>query len=337
MRVLIVSPGPNFSVEDVCRGWAGGMERCGVDTRLFDLGARLTYHESALGKLQPDITALQKAEDAVRLASESLLATCLSFAPHVVVVVSCFFVPPFVFDILKARGMKVVSLLTESPYEDESQLAIAARADLAILNDPTNLEMFRQHQPNTWYLPHAYDPAVHRRRAPSPDLCCDFGWVGTAYKSRIEFFESVDWPSNDLLFAGNWKNYTGKLTPYLVHDTEVCFDNDATVDLYSSCIASVNLYRREAARPDLVEGWSMGPREVELAAVGTFFLTEERGENREVLPMIPTFTSPGDFSEQLGWWLDHDDQRSTVEQAMSAAIEPHTFDARCRFLLDKLS
>ncbi len=99
----------------------------------------------------------------------------------------------------------------------------------------------------------------------------------------------------------------------------------------------MNIYRREAERPALAQGWSMGPREVELAATGTFFLTEARGENRAVLPMIPTFDSPADFEEQLRWWLAHDTERQAVADAARAAIAPRTFKANAAELLRTLA
>jgi spore maturation protein CgeB len=80
----------------------------------------------------------------------------------------------------------------------------------------------------------------------------------------------------------------------------------------------------------------MGPREVELAAVGCFYLTEPRGENREVLPMLPTITSPEEFGEKLRWWLNHDDERARVARAARQAIADRTFDNNCRFLLERL-
>lgn len=332
----MVEPGPGFAVQDVHTGWLNGFKRLGCDVKSFNLSERLTYHEAALARLQPDIERADKAEGSIALACESLFASCYSYLPDVVVIVSSFFVPAFAYDLLKARGVKVAVLLTESPYEDTTQANIAARADVALINDPTNLDTFRQRQPNTWYVPHAYDPTVHTRRPPSPDLACDFGWVGTAFDSRRAFFEAVDWSGINVGLAGNWEGYEGPLEKHLVNPKGTCFDNDATVDLYSSCRASVNLYRRETGPTDRYDGWAMGPREVELAACGTFFLTEHRGENREILPMIPTFEGPEDFEDQLRWWLDHDDERQRIAGIAQEAIADRTFDNNCKFLLDKL-
>jgi spore maturation protein CgeB len=187
-------------------------------------------------------------------------------------------------------------------------------------------------------VPHAYDPTLHYRRAPSPDLVCDFGWVGTAYPSRRAFFEEVDWSGLDVLLGGNWQELSeaSPLNKFLLNEKDLCLENSDTVDLYSSCKASANLYRKEAVAADFVDGWAMGPREVELAATGCFYLAEPRGENREVLPMVPTFDGPGDFADKLRWYLSHDDERDRVAAAAQAAIADRTFDNNARFLLERV-
>jgi spore maturation protein CgeB len=256
-----------------------------------------------------------------------------------VFVTSSFFVPPEHYDLIRQRGTKMVALLTESPYEDPAQYHIAARADMAIVNDPTNLETFRQHQPNTWYVPHAYDPTVHKPGPATARFKSDFGWVGTAYPSRRRFFEECDFTGLDVVLGGNWSELDDQspLNDFLVNDKAHCLENSDAVEVYRSTKASVNLYRQEAAADEFVAGWAMGPREVELAATGTFYLTEPRPENQEVLPMVPTFTSPGEFSELLRWYLDHDDTRQDIARRAREAIAERTFANNCRFVLDRLA
>ena len=40
--------------------------------------------------------------------------------------------------------MKVVLLHTESPYQDDEQLERAAHADVNLLNDPVNIDAYRE-------------------------------------------------------------------------------------------------------------------------------------------------------------------------------------------------
>ncbi len=336
MRILVVEPGPNFSVQDVANGWTNALKRTANRVEVFNTSDVLTTISNGLIASQGlDGAELQSVSCAQ--GSDVLKARCYEYQPELVVIVSAFYIPPLTWALMRSRGAKVVALLTESPYEDDKQVHISAHADLCIVNDPTNLDRFREHNPNTHYLPHAYDPSVHRRVDVGPDYLSDFAFVGTGYPSRIDFLERVDWDGIDVALAGHWSGLEGSspLAKYVAHDLKACCPNDETVRLYSGTKASANIYRREANRPDLNQGWSMGPREVELAATGTFFLTEERGENCEVLPMVPIFDGPDDFGEKLRWWLAHDTERQQVAQAAQAAVADRTFDAHAAWLLQQ--
>jgi hypothetical protein len=126
------------------------------------------------------------------MATHSIRADVYDFWPDVIVVISGFFIPPkLVSEASVQRGHKTVLVCTESPYEDDRQLLRAPHADVVIVNDPTNIERFREVNPNTHYFPHCYDPKIHYPTDTPRDV--DFSFVGTGYPSRIEFFEQVDW------------------------------------------------------------------------------------------------------------------------------------------------
>lgn len=335
MRVLVVHPGPYFSVGDVHRGWVRGLRQNGCDVLDFNLNDRLDFYDKARLEIGGEMVAPFKLEESLRLASEGIINACFKFWPQVVVIVSGFYVPPDFFPILRDRGMKVVMLHTESPYEDERQLGLADMVNLNVLNDPTNISDYPVD--STIYIPHAYDPAVHH---PGPsDTKAEFSFVGTGYPSRREFFEQVDWSGIDAVFGGNWQDLAedSPLAPFLMHEQAECVSNDQAAGLYRGSSSSANLYRTEAQREDLSAGWAMGPREVELAACGTFYLTEERGENREVLPMVPTFDSPEDFGDKLRWWLAHPEARDQVTREAQAAIADRTFVNHAARLLQHLT
>lgn len=117
---------------------------------------------------------------------------------------------------------------------------------------------------------------------------------------------------------------------------EQCVDNRQTVDWYRSTRASINMYRKEADRPELSAGWAMGPREIELAATGTFFISEPRGENVERLPAVPKFESPSEAEELLRYALAHPEWADQIVAANREAIHGWTFTERvaevCRLL-----
>ena len=333
MKLVAVRPGPRFSVQDVHHGWVKaltallGRENVGD----FNLDDRLDFYDKALQAQPGEHTFLST----MRMACKGLEAAVYEFWPDVILVTSGFFVPPDLLQLFQARGHKVVLLATESPYEEDHQLGLAPYCDLVILNDPTHLDLYTQIT-KAVYIPHAYDPDVHKKPAVIlPEWRSDFCFVGTGYPSRVEFLERVDWTGIDVALGGNWQHVQpgSPIEPFIAHPKKFCLDNADAVNLYAGTKCSANIYRREAQRPELSEGWAMGPREVELAAVGCFYLTEERGENREVLPMLPTFVGPDDFGEKLRWWLAHDSERERVALAAQRAIADRTFVSNARDLL----
>lgn len=339
MRVLAVHPGPSFSVADVFDGWVKGLSAAGCDVVTLNLDDRLEFYEKA--SLSKDGGPYEKAfttEEAIAHACKGLETACYEWWPDVVVITSGFYVPRFCYDLMRSRGHKVVLVHTESPYEDDRQIGRASWADVNIVNDPTNLHQFQQVNPNSFYFPHAYDPDIHHPGG-TPDV--DVSFVGTGYPSRTALLESVDWSGLDVVVAGNWQDLedSSPLRPFVEHDLAECLPNTETADLYRRTRVGLNIYRKDGITDGVgsADGWAMGPREVELAACGTFYLTEERGENREVLPMVPTFSGADDLSQKVRWWLDHPEARAEVAAKAQVAVADRTFHSNARRLLSLLA
>ena len=336
-KALVVHPGPHFSVADVHNGLLKGLRQCGVDAHEYNLHDRLNFYSEAH---LPDGDGYRRAfseEAAIRMAVKGLEQTLYEWWPDIVVIVSGFFIPPEMWAVLARRPHHVVLWCTESPYEDDRQMQPARYADTVILNDPLNTDWFRTENERTFYLPHSYDPDVHHADATARTT--DFGFIGTGFASRIEFFEQVAWPTSDVVLGGNWAQLDddSPLLPFLMHaDRAECVDNADTAAFYRRCKASVNLYRRETSEHGRADGWAMGPREVELAATGTFFLRNPRGEGDDLLPMLPTFTEPGEFADLLGWWLAHDAEREAAAERARLAVADRTFRNTAARLLSLL-
>jgi hypothetical protein len=120
----------------------------------------------------------------------------------------------------------------------------------------------------------------------------------------------------------------------LSDDLEECCDNATAADLYRGCTVSANLYRKESTDVDHSDGWAMGPREVELAATGTFFLREPRGEGDDLLDMLPTFREPGEFSELLHYYVAHAAKARDLGAQARAAVANRTFTKTTARLLE---
>jgi hypothetical protein len=339
LRVLVVAPGPDFSVSDVYRGWAEGFASIGCETRLFELDRLLDWYSGAhIKTLDDEWIRPYDNEQAKRLAAGHIKSECYTFWPDVVVVISGFYMYEMLVEILGNRGHKLALVCTESPYEDDAQLIKANWGfDAVALNDPTNLEVFSESfKDAAIYTPHCYRPAVHY---PGPSTHkSDVAFVGTGFPSRQAFMNRVDWAGIDLALAGNWQNVSKFLTSCVIHDIEDCLDNADTAEVYRGTQASFNLYRTETngGLLDAHNGWAMGPREVELAACGTWFARQSRPESNQVLSMLPTFNSPEELGEQLRWALANPDQRQIAAERARAAVANRTFPNNAKRLLQAL-
>jgi spore maturation protein CgeB len=339
VRFLACEPGPNFSVADVFNGWVEALRELGQEVVEYPFSATLTFYGEVL--LPAGEGAFRKALDAdqaTEMAVDRLCAALYKTRPDVLLVVSGFFLPPALLKTARMYGTKVVILHTESPYEDQRQLELARDADLNLINDPTNLDRFRELGPAE-YIPHAYRPALHSPGPADPALASDLAFVGTGYASRIDFLHRMDLTGLDVLLAGNWQQLAedDPLAALVAHPLAECLDNAQTVEVYRSAQVGLNLYRREAERPDQIRGWAMGPREVEMAATGLFFLRDPRAEGDQVLDMLPAFASPGDASEQLRWWLARPIECQELALKARSAIADRTFSNHAAAVLRLLT
>lgn len=338
MKILAAHPGPSFSVHDVYVGWVDALRQLGHQVAEFNLSSRLTFYDAALLEADGQTHKALTSEQAQELAVNGLYAALYKMRPDVLLAVSAFFYPAELLDLARSYGTRVVVLHTESPYEDGRQLKTAEHADLNLINDPTNILEFSA-RGRTIYVPHSYRPGVHRPGPADDKLAADLAFVGTGYASRIEFLEAMDLTGLDVLLAGNWQQLDehSSLRGALAHDPDECLDNEQTAQVYRSAAVGLNLYRREAEADELSAGWSMGPREVEMAACGMFFLRDSRPEGDQVLPMLPTFDSPQEAGEQLRYWLARPDARRDVAEAARAAVADRTFTNRAAELVRLLS
>ncbi len=339
MRWLVAQPGPNFSVHDRFVGWVEALRNAGEQVFEFDLSARLTFYDLAFIQVADgQFRKALESDAAIDHAVNGLYATVMRVRPHVLMLVSGFFIPPELPMICRAAGVRVVFVSTESPYEDDRQLTLAEHCDLVLLDEPASLPHYRE-LTRTEYFPQAYRPTVHHPGSPLPELSCDVAFVGTGYPSRVHFLEAVDLRGLDVVLAGNWKllHEASPLRPFVAHDLDECLDNERTADLYRSARVGLNLYRREASPHATAEGTAIGPREVEMAACGLFFLRDPRGEGDELLDMLPTFTTPEEASDLLRWWLRHDGDREAAAFKAREAIADRTFDALAARLLRLLN
>lgn len=348
MRILLVHPGPDFSVHDVFRGWEEALREAGAEVASFNFNDRLVFYSQVLIDTRtrdeeglPVVKQALSPEGAFTLAMQGITHALYTFWPDVVMFISGFFTTAGLMDVIRKRHHKIVLLATESPYQEEEQLERATATDINLLNDPANIRLYEQLGVPALYMPHCYRPPVHYpRRGPlDPAKAADLTFIGTAFKSRIGFFEAMNLDGVDALIAGNdWGKIPADspLVPFIgtgLTDAD-CVHNADAAELYRNSRCGINFYRRESEAEHARDvAIAMGPREVEMAACGLFFLRDPREEGDRVLSMLPTFASPEDAGEQLRWWLEHEAERERAASLAREAIADRTFLNNAKRLL----
>jgi spore maturation protein CgeB len=331
VRWLACAPGPQYSVQDVHVGWVEALRNAGEKVLDYPLGDWLTFFgEALLPRSANEFFRAMTNEQAIDASADRLAAALWKTRPDALLLTSGFFLPPPLLDRARRDGVKVVLIATEQPYE-RREIDMSAHCDLVLSTEPSTLDQF---QCRAVRQPHSYRPSVHTPGPALPQLACDFAFVGTGYQSRIEFLEAMDLAGLDVLLGGNWQQLRedSPLRTFVPGGLEDCLPNDKTIDVYRSARVGINFYRREAD-PGTPHGVAAGPREIEMAAIGAFFLRDPRPEGDELFPMLPTFGGPVEASEHLRWYLAHPSERERAAQKAREAVQDRTFDNAAAALL----
>jgi hypothetical protein len=333
VRWLACQPGPQYSVHDVHTGWVEALRNAGETVLDYPLGSWLTFFgEALLQRAEHEFFRALTDEQAIDASVDRLCAMLWKSRPDVLLLTSGFFLPAPMLDTVRRDGVKVVLIATEQPYE-RRELAMAEHCDIVLTTEPSTMDAFAQ-VCTVRHQPHCYRPSLHSPGPVVPELAADLAFVGTGYQSRIDFFEAMDLAGLDVLLGGNWKALTDSspLRPFVAGDLEDCVDNERTVEVYRSVKVGLNLYRREAD-PDTPPGTAAGPREIEMAAIGSFFLRDPRPEGDELFPSLPVFGSPAEASDLLRWYLANPSSRETAALKAREAVDGRTFDNAAAALL----
>lgn len=305
MKILLVHPGPPLSQHDVWQGWGKALRELGCDVT----GYRTDHFLLKYKVWPPSDFAAKRVQGEIFLAARTR-------RPDVVFFVGTSFIePPLLADIEAAR-IPVVILHTESPYEDTRQLELAPYARVNLVNDPMNLDLYKEAGP-ALYVPHSYDPQVHYPGNGAKDI--DFTFIGSALPSRVEFFTAMGLDGIDACVdGGGWPGSPNGVA------------NSDAAGLYRRSRMGLNLYRREG---ETAEGVAAGPREVEMAACGLPFLRDPRDEGDELLPFLPVFHSPAEAMELLKAWLTDNKMRESTAARLPEAVKDRTFSTQAARIL----
>ena len=348
MKILLVHPGASMSTADVHTGLYDGLKAHGatvweyaLDARIEMSGSWLTYCWRKGGKS----VAQPSAADVLYHAGAELVTRALRVEPDVILAVSAMYLHPDVLVLAKRAGLKVAVLFTESPYDDDRQARLLPWIDLGWTNERLSA------RPKVGYLRHAYDHKVH---APDGDVgetrAHDVVFIGTGFQERVDLLEAVDWTGIDFGLYGSWDllGSRHKLRQHLVRtdddDPETGYVSNAhAARLYQRAKVGLNLYRRSMGfgkgAPQILRAESLNPRAYELAATGSFTLSEARAEVEETFRgLVPTFRTPEELQAKLAYWLatDRDARRARIKRELPEAVAGHTWHARAAQILADL-
>jgi spore maturation protein CgeB len=344
VKILLVGGGAEYSTHDTQEGYRTALLAAGHNVGLYALDWRIKVSAEYLafawrktGKRSDPPSYEEVLYHAGSGILERVINQKAQNAPvDWVVIVSGTFLHPYWVQLLRAADIRTAILFTESPYQDEEQAQLAPLVDVCFTHERSSVPVLRQANPNTFYLPHAYDPAKHfpsdaRGKARRHDVV----FVGTGFWERTIALQAVDWewPTGiNLGLYGAWPMLTAhsKLRRYVRGGI---IDNGKTADLYRRAKIGLNLYRTsvhaERDTDHITCGESLNPRALELAACGVFTISDYRPEVAEVFgDCVPVFHEPGELQDLIRYYLDHDDERQALAARLPACVAGQTYGSR---------
>jgi spore maturation protein CgeB len=354
LKLFFIGPGASWATADVAAGLREGLTHHGVeivdyalDTRIARSQSWLYYNwrqakkrDAAIGKPNVADVFLQAGRDALWVA---LWLDVFRGGIDGVLAVSGMFLHPDVVRVMTRASLPVFMLFTESPYDLEKELAMAALVDGYWTNERSSVDAFRAVNPHGGYLPHAWHPERHRS-GPQPgdgDVAAhDVVFVGSAFQERVAWLSAIDWTGIDLGLYGSWESL-GSRHPLRRFVRGAQTDNATTAALYRRAKVGLNLYRTSMGwgpqAPPIAHAESLNPRAYELAACGAFHLSSYRQEVAEVFgDLVPTFTTPDEAQALVRSWLADPDGRARIAAQLPACVAESSWRNRAATMIGDL-
>jgi spore maturation protein CgeB len=348
MRILLAYPGHMFSTYDVAHGYEKALKALGHEVCIFDYHNRLGLwsemlhaHDEYYGERNRRHRPLFVDNHLSVLASEGIVLQAVEFVPDVVLIVNGMQLHRYAYDLINRLSLPIVLLLTESPYVDDDQAVIAKKGHAAAILTNDRASVIPLHDDTgipTVYLPHSYDPEIHRPRPGLKDnqhFASDVFFHGTLWPDRIEMFMSL------AELVDDYQIEIGGVNPEWSEgfDPDDMMPNRQLAQHYAGASIAINHHRTLiGANGDgpkwIADGaaWSVGPRAFEIAACGTFQLSDNtRPELVEVFgDSVATYQDGGDLFDKVEYYLNNEQERSDMAEAAREKVAPCTFEQRAQ-------
>jgi len=339
MKVLVVAPYPRYSTYDVYTGHVAGFQANGCETFAFDYGKWLGYFNDFGKWAKRRRKALPELIEKVQvMAGESIYVAARVHQVDLVWMVAPVHIHPVIKALMMRDGITTAGYMTECPYEDERWVEHAQMFTHCFVNDRFSVDRFREVNPSSHYLPHAYDPDRHFPVPHEPEQ--DVAFIGSAFPRRRRFFDAVDWSGIDIRLFGMWGRSAG--SPLAKFVTRMIVDNSQTVEIYRRTRIGLQLHRIDTwfARRRICRdpAQSLGPRSYELAGCKTFQISDHRPELDEVFgDTVPVFKTPEEMETLIRYYLKHDSERRELAERQHEAVKPCTFENRIKQALELIA
>lgn len=324
MKILFVHPATEMTIGDVARGYRAALERQGHDIADYYLNKRLAYHQKAIPpEVGPEVISV--------MASETVAVEAMRFSPDLVIIISGLNFHPIGLWLLGKLNIPVVTIFTESPYDDIQQ---SEWANLRHVGSNLDMTIFTNDRYSAieygWgFLPPAFDPAIHYRAEPDSDGACDVIMVGSGWPERQALLEAVNWNGIDLKLYGIWpglENNPDSPLSKFYHPAIVV--NAHIAGMYRAAKICINVNRKSAT------ALTPGPRVFEIAGCGAFQISDPRPDMAGVFGhCIPTFLSPQELEEKIRFYLGQPQLRQDLADEAYDRVRSETFDNRAAGLI----
>jgi len=221
-KLLVVGSPHASSTRDVFMGVLKGLSANGVGVQSYDVFPRGEFFANFIAWFKAEkiqVNMLRDIPSPMLLAYEPVFIAAHHYEVDTVVFVSPQYLPMDIPKLLQKDGFKTIGVFTENPYEDHIDAAQKAEFfDYCFVSDLNSESYWRAFNPNTFYLPHSYDPDKHFPwwDAPSHKVRHDIHnghqhvtYVGSGFSRRQRYLEEMvrakAWgPDIDLRLFGYW-------------------------------------------------------------------------------------------------------------------------------------
>jgi spore maturation protein CgeB len=353
MKVLCIHPGHSFSTSDVFDGLCAGLAMVGAQVvpfrweRILQVHGAIVAGALAAGTVKPE-NAEKVRQWTSWLGAADSISVAVDEGVDAAIVVNGILFPMDRAHVLQKLGIPVACIGTEAPYFLKAEQDFSAAYTHWFTNERRCVSAF---DVPTFYLQHAYNPALHRPSPPDPAYFSDVAFIGGGYPERRQLLDAIDWAGVHLEKHGTlWHldleqerlaTDIGRSSRY----SEGAIPNTETSAWHRNAKVALNMNRlmtHVETGQSIAAGSaeSLGPRAYEIPAVGGFMLSDDdRPELHDIYgDSAATFRAwdASDLSRALRYWLRHDDARERVQAAQYEAVRPHHWGNRASYILERI-